>query len=262
MKQVKINNRSLNMNKILFLAFLLFTFCSIELFSNNIKILGYDEENIGIVENNKIKFYKYGDTNKWEEMSFMEFNVPIGYQDIFAIFGSDNRFFTGIIIKNKLKIYFFEENNWIEDSEWGSASLNLFKNFNKVFTIQFGNPVLAVVTNNKIKTIEFINGAWKENKKKEFIIPNGYQDVIAGNNEYNLGGFGIVFNDRIQFYWTSDDLEWSEAEEIRFYLPSGNKKIIGLGFNIFGIIDKNKIIIYKYEYYVGWKKSDIEFEIR
>jgi presenilin-like A22 family membrane protease len=172
-----------------------------------------------VVVNNKVQFYiRDWDNNTWyvsntlyEDLGlFPEFTLPNGYKSVFGV-GSA----LCLILNNKVQFYMLD---W--DSSWEILEYYEFtlpKGYKSIFGSSiWDTAILGVITDNKIQFYwsDYIN--WQIEESLEFILPNGYESVFG----LSVISFGVVINNKIQFYILNWDNNWQLEESLEFTLPN------------------------------------------
>jgi hypothetical protein len=225
---------------------------ALDFLNQNINYIMYDIDTIGIIGENKIKFYTY--SNGWnEDKQIREFIIPDGCQGIIRTAIGKIAPIIGIRINNRIKMYAFR-NGWVEFPE---LEFSLPNGYVDVLGIAVGDKNgIGVIINDKIKMFSHDNVKWIEILELEFSLPDEYNGVIYIPND----GFGVIINNRIKMYGF-DNKKWIELSvlisDIDFTLPNEHNGIlcIGLGNRTIGIgvILEDEIKIYIYEN--GWNEN-------
>jgi hypothetical protein len=249
-----------NTNKIVGILYIvLFFTCSGVSFGTQNKIFGFDNSTgieICIVDGNTARFYvrNWNDdlnTDVWIELKYLIFDLPDGYDDVFAI----DRYFC-IVIENTVRFYKFDYGDygnsnigrWAETT-WYTA-FDLPSGYDSVFGFWVSGAVLGVVFENTARFYNF-HYEWKESEDMDsLVLPHGYNNAYGFYNNGKEPDEIIAVNlqNRVRFYEFNKRCGrhgWEELTEMIFDSPNGYKVFHRYGS--IGLSDGNSIKFFGFD---------------
>jgi hypothetical protein len=176
------------------------------------RIFYWEDVGLGIVTDNRVKFYCAIDDDTWYALpSEYDFILPSGFNRQSIIFSYGYDIF--ITVNNRLHSYRYTYNDiWEMDIRY---NFDIPLGYRYIFgnDIRDIGLVLGVVFNNRIMFYRWNeeNNYWSQTIAG-FDLPNGTRSVFG-----KTGGFGIVFDDRIEFYEYRDN-NWLRRASADFLL--------------------------------------------
>ena len=218
------------------------------------KVIGYYSVDftmgteMGIIENNSIKFYSLI-YDEWLELTGLEFILPKNCNNIIEkVFG--NKGF-GTIIDNEIIFYEYSDNIGWNEITYGKFILP--ENYVKVITLY---DKIGIVINNEINFYwyDWNKNNWEKIIDSEFNIPRRYNKIIS----FTDSAFGIVYENVLKIYGYNGF--WDEIMELELKLPDDFINIGFINYDWLTILTKEKIIFYYYSE-TGWEIiNNIEFK--
>jgi hypothetical protein len=131
------------------------------------------DSSLGVVVNNKVKYFTFSATSWFEETGNVEFDLPNGYKNIF-IYCTQVSFMLYthlcVVVDNKLKFFDLVQTNWYKQ-EWTERTdyeFTLPDGYTDVY--RFGNHHFCILIDDKVKLFNYDGINWNERTEFEFNI--------------------------------------------------------------------------------------------
>jgi hypothetical protein len=135
------------------------------------KVFPMDDEEFGVVVNNEVIVYRYTNNDMWEIDRVYNFNIPLGYKDVFYTVLYVNEYekyqmFMGVVFNNRVIFYQW----WESEKQWVQSNDKTFYLPHGYQNVISMNDGFGMVFNNRIERYGYQGNNWVKKTGADFMI--------------------------------------------------------------------------------------------